>query len=413
MYALALTPGSPILRAAGAAWRPSPDDLLDGVAPAAVISPASGRYVIGGAAVAPGDALAVSSGSKRVVGPTGAIETVAADAPALDWSSGRPRLVIEARAATNDLLHSGDLSASAWLKSAGLTLAATVAAPDGTLSARCFEGSAANVYQFAATPVGPQVHSIWVRRHVVPSVTVYLWEAGIGFVSTVGLDFTTGALTTQSGPGGATAVAHADGWWRVSVPWTSTAGSVALGVYSDAGFCAWGAQSEVGNAASSYVPTTSAVATRMSDDVRLSPAVTALVAAAGGCTIAMRGSVHGLDWVLGGATGGAILASPGSYRPGDYGEVVTPTGWDAAAWNAFGVVLGCAPTSRSGTCNGGTPVARSGVSSAWSLASETSLRLGAATWGEHASSRVFVDEMVIWPFVGSDAGLEAQARIWS
>lgn len=357
------------------------------------------------------DILTFSTGTKMVVDSTGILTTAAANTPAYDYSSGRRRLLIEAAAATNDLLHSGDLSASAWLKSAGLTLAATVAAPDGTLSARCFEGSAANVYQFAATPVGPQVHSIWVRRHVVPSVTVYLWEAGIGFVSNVGLDFTTGALTTQSGPGGATAVAHADGWWRVSVPWTSTAGSVALGVYSDAGFCAWGAQSEVGNAASSYVPTTSAAATRIADDVRLSAAVRALIADAGYTLVLRGGFVGSPGKVIGSTTSYAgVVGYSGNYV-GVFDSALNADYAGAASsgpTNPFGIAVSATGSSRSVNVNGGAT-----VSSAHSLftAADTALRIAGGYGGNAAN--LLLDELVIWPFVGSDAGIQAQARIYA
>lgn len=354
------------------------------------------------------DILTFSSAAKRVIGPLGTLDTVAANTPAYDYSSGRRRLLIEAAQATNILSRGRSPGATGWTVRGTATVATGIADPTGgTDATRVMVGLPGNdtylaVYTGAAAE--RREPSVWLRRvstngvlRLANPVAAGLWQVDLTLVGT-----------------GWTRITRSHPAVTVLTEYVSSAGSGSgHHYYASSGELTvdlWGAQLEVGIVSTSTIPTDDLAVTRIADDVRLSAAALAQVTWAGGCTIALRGSAYGADWLLGGAVNSAIAFSGGVYRS-DGGETVTVPGL-SSAMGSFGLALACAPSSRSGSCNGGA-VAASGANALWGLLDETAIRLGADTTGGSATKQLFIDELVIWPFVGSDVGIQSQARVYA
>lgn len=383
--------------------------LIDGLPPSVLLLAGSGAMMLGGGYVDVTDILTFSSAAKWVEGFDGALYLSPANQPAYNWRTiggARVReILIESVGATNYILQSGDLSNAAWSKSPGLDYSATTTAPDGSNTARILVGSSGSIYQFSGTPVGPQVQSIYVKQHTDSTAQVYLYEGG--FAQQIDINLSTGALTTVSGPGGATAHALADGWWRVEIPYTSSTGSVVLGVSFASGVVAWGGQCEVGSVATSYIPTTTTSSSRIPDDVRLSPAALEQATTETGATIVISGETVSPSeaWVLGGGVNGPILTTHSVWRS-DFGDAI-PTG---GAVGQFSVALTAGSSRRTAAANGAPPVA-SGFSALWDLADETTIRVGASPSGDGATAQIHLNSLRIYPYNATDAGLQAASEV--
>lgn len=199
---------------------------------------------------------------------------------------------------TNALLYSSDLTNAAWSANSSTATAVYGIAPDGTLTASRvqFTGSS-NVFQGAALASTNASISVYMRATsgTVSSVALNLKDATSGYSL---LSTTTPTLTTQ--------------WQRVSVASTSfTSGHSAVMELKLASGSAdvqvWGAQLEIGNSPSSYVPTTSSTAIRGSDLMQAS--LNAIMPASGsasldatpGFTGVPFSSIYLLQFYVGGA----------------------------------------------------------------------------------------------------------------
>jgi hypothetical protein len=205
---------------------------------------------------------------------------------------GTAGLVPEA-AATNLVLRSQEFNNGAW-SVAGVTVGTdAAAAPDGTTTAEKLTASSANIAHV--------IYDTFTLTAAIYSYSVYVKAAGYGFAFIsaitngfatrhgITVDLSSGAITQTNTLGSPSSVttqvtALANGWYRVAVSMLATSvasgsslligpsstgtpsvdGSAQPTFLGDAasGIYVWGAQVELGSAASSYIPTTSATVTR-------------------------------------------------------------------------------------------------------------------------------------------------------
>lgn len=451
MIALALAVGVPQRRAAGTDWWRSPDRRIDGVEPGAAFSAPIGGAMLAGAATTLADLFAVSSASKRVVGPTGTLDTIAANAPALDGSTGRRRLLVEARAATKY----GPCSEAIGGTGYGLGNVSQGAAslgPDGTTGMReivenTASGVAHNWWSWTianANAAGEHwAHQIVVRRGVgARNVKIRsIGSAYTGAYPEVCVNLATGAIVSSANAGRAAVVAMTvpgvGPCWRIEMTATTTqAGTIVHSAYFLSG-TASNTDYYVGDGVSSIhfghvnvekvaaaneppssyvtIPSTAAV-TRIADDVRPSAAVLAQIADAGGATIAIRGSTTYVgNGRIVGYQGGALSplimsnANANSVVAYDGATAISATA-GSGGWGAFGAVEAHGPGTVRLALGGGTVVTTSAFVAAYFT--PTTARFFACGDGTNAVDG-FLDEVVVWPLAGSDAALRSQARAWA
>ena len=210
-------------------------------------------------------------------------------------ASSRGLLIEEAR--TNLLTKSSELDDAAWSKTRATITANATTAPDGTSAAdKLVEDSTAsnthrvgspdysavsgNIYTFSVFLKGEE------RTHA--QISLHITNAGNAFTTlpAILVDLATGTI---SGPSASvtssSSVSIGNGWWRVSLSAEATSSSTqSAGIYlmSDSsttnytgdgtsGLYIWGAQLEAGAFPTSYIPTTTAAATRSADSAVVTP----------------------------------------------------------------------------------------------------------------------------------------------
>lgn len=351
------------------------------------------------------DLLTFSAASKHVIGPTGTLDLVAANRPAFDWSSGRRRLLIEAAGA--NYAQYGQSPGVAWTQIGSPTIATGIDDPaGGTTATRLTLASGQGVYRTANgyTPSSRMEAPIYIRP-VSTSGGVAIRNPEDGSLGYWHLDLSAlprGVYSRITRSHSAVNV--------ISNFQTTASGGIGYWLNSDGGapvFDAWCAELQPGTVVSSPMPTTgSATFIRTADDVRLSAAALAAMQSAGGCTIALRGYVPpgAAPVVLGVNSAGWLhdLYSGGASIRG----VLVPNVSGLAA--GFGAVIRGNAAGTDGAINGVMASAKGAADSPI-----TAVRLGALVDGVYASTQLYLDELLIWPFVGSDAGILSQARVWA
>jgi len=217
-------------------------------------------------------------------GSNGLLQTAANDVPRFDYDpvtlAARGLLIEESRA--NLLTWSENFGDAAWAKMNASVTTNTAVAPDGATTAdKLVEDSTTSIHRLNGTAS--------VSAGVVYTTTVFVKASGRTFLymnagvmhaaqSTFNLSTGTVAATAQ---GSAAIISVGDGWYRCSVTGTApTTRSTQVffqinnaGIATDtsytgdgtSGILLWGAQLEAGAFATSYIPTTSATATREAD----------------------------------------------------------------------------------------------------------------------------------------------------
>jgi len=194
--------------------------------------------------------------------------------PRLDYSNGTcPSLLVEPQR-TNVLNYSEDFENIYWYEEPGNSVTSnTTISPSGIQNADTFTavgGSEMNIHNVATFPLttGTYTYSVYLKNNGTNLIEVYLYQIGPGFVAKGEINFSAETFTASIGTGTITNVGN--GWYRVTLTNSVTAGDFTTGVYTTSttgtrSVFVWGAQLEAGSYATSYIPTTSASVTRNAD----------------------------------------------------------------------------------------------------------------------------------------------------
>jgi hypothetical protein len=165
----------------------------------------------------------------------------------------------------NLLQYSQDFSNAYWFPEPGNSVTSnTTAAPDGTTTADTFtatSGNGMNVHNFNSfnLPDGTFTYSIYLKNNGTNLIEAYLFKIGSGFAARGEINFSAGTFTASIGTG--TIANVGNGWYRVTLTNTYTAGSFTTGTFTTSttgtrSVYAWGAQLVEGSVAKDYLPTT-------------------------------------------------------------------------------------------------------------------------------------------------------------
>ncbi len=388
------------------------------------------------------DILTFSTGSKRVIGPTGSLVTVAANQPAFDWSAGRRRLRIEPVSATKYGPYSEAIGANWTL--GGVAAGATALGADGYAGlSELIEDTSTGVHRayvsasyFPAAAAAGEYYAVQVDvKAGVGSRNAVIYTTGTAALpsQTLIVNPSTGAIVSQSaGLSRVSITARPGGIWHVEATFATTAaGTTQVGIYLASGtatsYAGDGTSSihagyfnvekvaSANHPPSSYVtiPSTAAV-TRLADDVRLSAAVLA-IRNGPASTLCLRGQLDaapvGIKFLVGDANARRLLytnsadTQVGTY----YGDAIaSATAGTGKLSTGFGIAVAQILGGASKLCINGGAVAKLATDPAEALATARIFADGAGG----GACNGWVDDLVIWPLVGSDGALQAQAHVY-
>ena len=201
------------------------------------------------------------------VNSSGLIEAVASNAPRFDYDpvTLQPKGLLIEEQRTNLLTYSEQFGNAEWTIGTGTVTANSKTAPDGTLTADMYTTtgtSAQSIYQSATVTASTSytVSFYVLLGSLLPS------NFTIAIYNNTGASFIAADVIPMQTP-------TASGWTRISYTFTTPVGCTSVRVYpfrygpaiSSSTFYIWGAQLEAGAFPTSYIPTTTAAATRAAD----------------------------------------------------------------------------------------------------------------------------------------------------
>lgn len=223
-------------------------------------------------------------GAQNVDGPSALTylpTTTRLNIPRVDYSTGTAALLLEPQR-TNIALRSEEFDSASWAKSGATVIANDTIAPNGLLAADRItqSGAAININQSISLPAGIVTFTTYVKRGNFDSAVGFnfgFFSTITGDVGYINFNFATGTTSVYSG----TFTSHSatnvgNGWYRIqgtiNIPSAGAAyfynGGTGLNLAGIGSYYySWGAQVEVGNCATSYIPTTSASVTRNADAI--------------------------------------------------------------------------------------------------------------------------------------------------
>ena len=408
---------------------------LDGNFPAALMNAPNQAFTLNGGYVSISALLLFSSGQKYTVGPDGNYVLNAANGPAWDWSTGRRRLLIEAIPTTNLITWSQDLT---YWGSGGTTTIASVAstAPDGAANSQKIIPAAVSGSSFyrQASAYALTANTNYVKWGIFKpdgyNIVVGQSRKLDGTWLYAHFNIATGAVTNISAGVTAWTVLLKGGWYLVAMSFNSGTGATAQNdtwyVSNAAGFPTftpdgtsgvlhWHSQCEVGTTPSSPIVSGASATARAGDIVTAASGLLALFKATNAALV-LRGSVldAGTSWasILGGNAGGGISTGMSAYTGATFYDAGTVhplavTGGVATSLAAFGIGVSYTDVLRKACVTGGSI-----FSDNYGLfpPSETGVVFGS---GPSGARNIMLDEIIVWPILASDAGLQAQARVYS
>lgn len=198
-----------------------------------------------------------------------------------DPMTGQPLGLLIETQRTNLCLWSEEIGSAAWSRNSTTVSSNAEVAPDGTTTADVMTASGGFTYQtVTVTPGSTYTFSYFAKLLTMPALALAVYDAS------------NAAFIVDSTNSGATGAAFS----RASVTFTAPAGCTSVRIYVARGqtgsYVVWGVQLEQGGAASSYIPTTTAAATRAGDSL----------------SFTLPSGVYDLSYTFG---GGSTLATPG------------------------------------------------------------------------------------------------------
>ena len=204
-------------------------------------------HSIKGGAVADFDVVRGSAATR--VNAEGIIESVATDTPRIDYTTGEGVVLLEPQS-TNLVPNSEDFSNASWTKTNCTISANQATSPDGTLNADLM----------TATSNDARLEDTVASSGIIATQSIYVKSANGGDVDGQ-IDFA-GADTVL--------FTATNEWQRVETTLTVTAIAPRLRIRitnNGDSLYVWGAQVEALSYATSYIPTSGAIATRLADSV--------------------------------------------------------------------------------------------------------------------------------------------------
>jgi hypothetical protein len=228
---------------------------------------------------------------------SGTLQTAANDTPRFDHdpATGASRGLLIEEARTNSITNSADLSNASWVKTSVSVTANTDVAPDGTTSADTVEdtttGSTDNLITAAVSGAAANSQT-WTWSFFIKKTTSaanypaarLLFSGATAIQSAAVIDTNSGTITATGGSvlSFTASVQNAGNYWRVSCTGTNSAtgntnvsgrihpaynldGTDTQDANATGSIVVWGGQLEQGAFPTSYIPTTTAAATRALD----------------------------------------------------------------------------------------------------------------------------------------------------
>lgn len=226
---------------------------------------------------------------------SGVLQTASNDQPRFDHdpATGASRGLLIEEARTNLLERSAEFDNAYWTKG-GTTVSANVAtAPDGTTSAERLVETTDNAAHtswraISVTSGTSYTFSVFAKAGTSSILMLTLGDNAFGTpVPRAWFNLSTGAVGSTVGSPSATSIQSVgNGWYRCSITKAATSTATdnfyisitnadgAFAIYTGStsnNFLIWGAQLEAGAFPTSYIPTTTAAATRSADSAVVTP----------------------------------------------------------------------------------------------------------------------------------------------
>ena len=216
-----------------------------------------------------GDMVVTRNTTSTRVNSAGLIQSVAFNAPRLDYTNAScPSILVEPQR-TNNFTNSQNISG--WFAPAeNVTLTSNTTdtiSPDGTNNASKItigSGSPKRSFQITNSVAGVGTFSAYVKAGTSNEITLLTTSGSINIL----YNLSTLAITAVNGTGTITSVGN--GWYRITATNTLIAVEVLQVVYTNTAgqtIYIWGFQVEAGSTATSYIPTTTIPITRNADSI--------------------------------------------------------------------------------------------------------------------------------------------------